>query len=173
MNTTHYFSNCQTVAEIKSEYRRLALLHHPDRGGDTETMKQINRQYKVALEQSHGETSTGSDGEQHTYYYNEYVEQAIVDKVAEFFALQLPDSVEIALIGTWLWVTGDTKPHKDAIKSIKMRWHSKRVAWYFKTGKQRSTYNANASLGDLAAQYGYKKFQDDDKPGQAKAPALS
>lgn len=34
-----YFNNCNTLDELKKEYRRLAMIHHPDRGGDLETMK--------------------------------------------------------------------------------------------------------------------------------------
>ena len=30
-----YFTNCKNLDELKKEYRRLAMIHHPDRGGDT------------------------------------------------------------------------------------------------------------------------------------------
>jgi hypothetical protein len=33
--------------EIERLYKRLAMLHHPDRGGDTEEMKAINEAYRV------------------------------------------------------------------------------------------------------------------------------
>ncbi len=66
-----YFDHLHTVADIKQEYRRLALLHHPDRpGGDTATMQAINAQYHAALERCDGQTATGSDGNDHTYTYN-------------------------------------------------------------------------------------------------------
>lgn len=42
-----YFNNCKTLEELKKEFRRLAMLHHPDRGGDAETMKQINAEYDI------------------------------------------------------------------------------------------------------------------------------
>jgi len=29
-----YFQNIQSLADLKKEYRRLAMLHHPDKGGD-------------------------------------------------------------------------------------------------------------------------------------------
>lgn len=44
-----YFTNCRTLDELKKEYRRLAMLHHPDRGGDTETMKAINNEYDAVF----------------------------------------------------------------------------------------------------------------------------
>ena len=40
-----YFTNCKTLNELKAEYRRLVMIHHPDRGGDEETMKAINNEY--------------------------------------------------------------------------------------------------------------------------------
>lgn len=41
-----------TLKEIKAAYRRLAHLHHPDKhngadAGETETMKKLNRVYKL------------------------------------------------------------------------------------------------------------------------------
>ena len=78
-----YFNNLNTVSEIKYEYRRLCMIHHPDRGGDTETMQDINTQYHTALSACNGQTSTGSDNKQHTYYYRREAEQAVMDKVAD------------------------------------------------------------------------------------------
>ena len=40
-----YFENCKTLEDLKKEFRRLALLHHPDVGGDTATMQEINAEF--------------------------------------------------------------------------------------------------------------------------------
>jgi curved DNA-binding protein CbpA len=40
-------SRSATAAEIKSAYRRLAVKHHPDQGGDTEHFKRIKAAYEV------------------------------------------------------------------------------------------------------------------------------
>ena len=39
------FVNVKSYEDLKEQYRKLALLHHPDVGGDTETMQEINRAY--------------------------------------------------------------------------------------------------------------------------------
>ena len=38
-----WFQNITTLDELRSEYRRLALLHHPDKGGSTADMQEISR----------------------------------------------------------------------------------------------------------------------------------
>lgn len=52
-----FFKNCKTKEEAKKRWRDLALLFHPDRGGDTAKMQEINSQYKDFLrnfEKEHG-----------------------------------------------------------------------------------------------------------------------
>ncbi len=55
-----YFTICKTLDELKKEYRRLAMLHHPDVGGDTATMQAINAEYDAvfpALKLAHNRTA--------------------------------------------------------------------------------------------------------------------
>ena len=40
-----YFTNVITKEELKSVYRQLVMIYHPDRGGDVEIMKKINYEY--------------------------------------------------------------------------------------------------------------------------------
>ena len=44
-----YFTSCTTLDELKKEYRRLAMIHHPDVGGDTATMQAINAEFEAAF----------------------------------------------------------------------------------------------------------------------------
>ena len=40
-----YFENIATLDDLKKAYRHLAMIHHPDVGGDTATMQEINAEY--------------------------------------------------------------------------------------------------------------------------------
>lgn len=40
-----YFENIATLDDLKKAYRHLAMIHHPDIGGDTATMQEINAEY--------------------------------------------------------------------------------------------------------------------------------
>lgn len=153
-----YFAKCATVAEVKSEYRRLAMLHHPDRGGDTATMQEVNAQYHATLKRMDGQQTTGTDNKAHTYRYDEQREAEIAAALAKILAVKM--TATVALIGNWIWITGDTKPVKEELKALGCCWHAKRVAWYWRPEEQKyhHRYNSRADLGSLAAVYGYKIF---------------
>jgi len=44
--TMQYFNDLSNIAEVKVIYRRLAMLNHPDMGGDAEIMKRINIEFE-------------------------------------------------------------------------------------------------------------------------------
>lgn len=160
----NYFLNCMTVFEIKRKFRDLAMENHPDMGGDNETMRVILEQYHAALAGVNGQVSQGNDGKEHTYHYNEVNEQAVADKIQELLKLRM-QGVDIALVGTWVWVSGNTKPHKASLgkNGLGLRWHGKRKMWYFNPHPYRGRYNRRASFGDLADKYGYKKFKEEER----------
>lgn len=152
-----WFSGCTTVEAAKALYRTLAKQYHPDRGGDTATMQEINDTYHRCLSSMDGQVSRDSAEREHTYRYDSATEQAAMDKIAEL--LRIRGDFEIYLIGTWVWVMGDTKPIKDALKAAGCQWHSKRLCWYWRpdTARHYGKMSRNG-LGFLAARYGYQEF---------------
>ena len=47
---TKYFVNCKTLDELKKAYKAAAMKYHPDMGGDTATMQQINAEHDALFE---------------------------------------------------------------------------------------------------------------------------
>lgn len=165
--SVQYFASATTVEAIKALYRKLAFQYHPDLGGDLATMQLINSQYEAALRGVDGSESVGSDGKTHTYRHCPETERAIMEMIDKLISLNM-QGVEVSLIGTWLWITGDTKPFKDALGGLGCRWHSKRGAWYFQTGKRR--YRASgASLTELGRKYGVMGIDLDSPRKRVKA----
>ena len=160
-----FFTDCKTVEEIKIRYRALARQHHPDLGGNEETMKAVNNAYESALKGCDGQTSQGTDGKPHTYRYNQEREKEIMDAIQSLLGLKMSD-VNIDLIGLWVWVTGDTKPHKDELKKLGCRWHSKRGCWYWKPEGLGGGWRSSGSLDDLASKYGCERFKEEPQQGR-------
>ena len=153
----NHFKDCANVESIKFTYRKLCMNHHPDRpNGSTVMMQDINHQYQLALKSVHGKSSASTDGEEHVYYYNADTEGKLMELINQLLKLQMVD-VEIALIGTWLWVYGNSKAYKNQLKELGCSWHFKRKCWYFHTGKHRSR-NSNADFDELGQKYGFKSF---------------
>lgn len=163
-----YFDGLVTVEEIKAHFRRLAIQHHPDKGGDVRIMQAINQQYHEALQRCDGQTRD-DNGKQYRYRYEQEVEQAVMDKIAALVALGA-DDITIALIGTWVWVTGNTRARKDQLKTLGLKWHKDREAWFF-AAKPWHGGRSRASLAGLAQRYGCREFAAQQREKLERAAA--
>jgi len=165
------------IDAIKKVYFRAALRHHPDRGGDLDIMKEINELYHNVLESLNGrafsfEDASGKD-RTYTYHYNQKKEQSIIDKINETFAaLGVVPNVALLLVGTWLWIEGETRPHKETLKALKYRWHSKRGRWYWHTPQRKRRFNSKASFADICSAHGCEE-QQRASGQQSSAPAIT
>jgi hypothetical protein len=145
-----FFRTCSTVEETKIIYRNLAREYHPDLGGNEEMMKEINRQYHDKLSSLSG---TETDGK--TYNYKQKTEDELIKVIEKIIHLK---DVEVSLIGYWIWILGDTKQHKDYLKSLCCIWHNKRKCWYYKPKGWGTGRSYGGSLEELARKYGCEKF---------------
>ena len=141
----------ETLEELKAQYRQLAMEHHPDRGGDTETMKALNAEYDKLFEVLKDVHKT-KDGETYT------ARQASTETAEQFKnlidELMRMDDIIIEIIGCFVWVTGNTKPYKDKLKALKFQWHTKKVAWYLKPEDYRKRSRKDYDLDEIRAMYG-------------------
>ena len=147
-----YFANANTVNEVKALFRNLAKTMHPDKGGTTEGMQELNAQYQAALKACDGQ----SDGTR-SYSYDEEGETLIAEMIAQFFSVLDDKGVELLLVGTWLWISGDTKPHKDTIKALGFRWSPRRKMWFFTPTPSGHRYY-RGSFDDVKAKYGAERI---------------
>ena len=153
MTTKNYFSDCSTIEQIKKRYRELAQKFHPDHGGTNEEMTIINLQY----EQQKGRKFTATNHEINKEYTQEFDPfdgyRELIDAL-----INIPN-ITIELCGTWLWVTGDTKPVKDYLKKLGFKFSGKKCAWYWKPGdkKYRKKSKKELNLDEIRNLYGSEK----------------
>ena len=156
--TMTYFDNCETLQELKTTYRRLAMKHHPDRGGDTETMKRINAEYEKAFTRLQAADTAEAKSSRRMHE----VAREYMDIIAKIINL---DGLEIELVGAWLWIGGDTRKHKDALKAAGCYWAPKRALWYWRPAGYKSTHSKR-DISWIKAKYGAVKITAD---GQEEA----
>lgn len=123
-----WFNNPQTLEELKKEYKKLVFKHHPDKGGNTADMQEINSEYeklfhklKNVHKSASGETYTAKEETKET------PEQfrTILEKLIHI------DGIEIEICGTWLWISGNTYPNREALKELHFKYSKNKNAWYY------------------------------------------
>lgn len=161
MSNLNFFQSVKTVYELKKEYKRLVKIHHPDLGGDLETMKALNNEYERMLKFFDGQEMTDQEtGVKHTYKYNEAIERELMEKIFSLLSLRM-EGVEIALVGTWVWLSGNTKQYKDSIKELGFFWNGKRSMWYFRKESKKWRGHSKGNFAEIARKYGYQKFESE------------
>ena len=138
MPKAKYFMNCRTAEEVKKEYFRLAMLHHPDRGGKLETMQEINNEYDCIwplLKDKHAdnagkEYTSRQESKETSAQYPE-----VISKIIHFVG------VKIEICGSWVWLSGNTYQYKEEIKKAGFDWSKNKKMWYWRAEENRSTFN--------------------------------
>lgn len=149
-----YFSNCKTAEDLKKAYRNAAKKLHPDAGGDPELFKEMQAAFEKAwdvLKNIHENAS----GERYEKETSETAKE-FMDIIEKLFAL---DGIEIEICGAWIWVTGNTYPHRETLKSLRFCFSKKKAAWYFHREPYRKHGKRELSLDQIRDLFGSEKVQ--------------
>lgn len=157
-----YFRDCKTCEELKAEYRRQAMRLHPDNGGDEEEFKRMQADFTAIFDRLKN-VHTTKEGRT----YEKTGENASTETAAEFMniinILLSFDGVEVELCGSWLWVSGDTKPYKDNLKELGCKWSSNKKMWYYQRDGRRRYHKKAWSINEIRAAYGSQAFTRAEK----------
>lgn len=141
-----FFAGIYTLDALKAEYKRLVKENHPDLGGDEATMKAINNQYAEAVEyiKLHGEQAEQAKAAREVPEEFVRVINAIISRAG----------LVVELVGSWIWVTGNTYENRDALKAAGYRFASKKRAWYWHNPEDGVTRGGKKSLEEIKHKYG-------------------
>ena len=153
-----FFKNIETLEELKREYKKLALKLHPDLNQDRDTTKdfqEMQSEYEKVFEMVKN-IRRNEKGEKYTKETSETMEEFkdVIDKIIHF------KNVNIEIIGSWIWLTGDTKTYKETIKELGFRWSKNKIAWYYHKDEYRKRSNKIFSLDDIREKFGSEKVQN-------------
>lgn len=146
-----WFNNPTTAEELKKEYKKLALKNHPDMGGSTEAMQEINAEYDYLFARLK-DTHRSATGETYTAKTEttETAEQfrAIIEKLIHL------DGIAIEICGSWVWVTGNTFAHKEELKKLSFRYSKGKNAWYYHEPGYHKKSRKSFTLEDIRDMFG-------------------
>ena len=60
----------------------------------------------------------------------------------------------IEVCGSWVWVSGDTKPHKEALKEAGFKWAPKKSMWHFRPTDHKSYSRGKWSINEIKEKHG-------------------
>lgn len=151
-----YFTNCKTAEEIKAAYKKLVRQYHPDLNPnvDDSIIKAINSEYDRAWERLKN-IHTSASGETYTKETDEAPEEfrEIISN------LMRCEGLTIELVGSWIWVTGDTFQHRETLKQNGFRWASRKKAWYWHRADEISKNRREMTLDEIKSLHGCETFR--------------
>lgn len=157
MNILNIFTNefaGLEEAQIRTKFKELVHVYHPDKGGDTKLTILLIEAYKEALKGNNPKI-------------NLEIEKDLLDKLDQILKL---DGVIIELIGVWIWVTGKTKENKEELKKAQFRYSPVKSAWYYRKEVEGKTfYNGSSTLDEIRGKY--KTSFREKTPNQKKSLA--
>ena len=128
--------------EIKSHYKSLSRKFHPDLGGSDEMMKLINNAYDILKKYSDGVGGSTID--------SSMIEKlnAVINKIKKF-------DITIEIVGSWVWVSGNTYAVKEDLKSAGFKFAPKKKMWFFAPYQTKRVWT-KSSMDDIRNKYGSK-----------------
>lgn len=163
---TKYFSNVKSIEELKREYFALAKKYHSDiNGGSDEAMKEINAEYadlQKLLKDVH--TSIKKDAEEPYYTAKTATSEAPEDFINIIKFILSLSGVNVELCGSWIWISGNTKEHKEILKQMGCKWASKKSMWSWHYDKDGTGYRKRrpVSMAEIRNKYGSLEYGTDN-----------
>jgi len=155
-----FFDGCNTQEEVKARYRKLAMEHHPDKGGSEEVMKEINKEYEfICAKIIKGENLNQEETEERVKDNEMYRE--ILEK------LMALEGIVIELVGLWVWVTGNTYPLRKTLKEIGLSFAPLKKAWYYRAEYLKALRSSNMTLDEIRAKHGSETVKSTYKAKKA------
>jgi curved DNA-binding protein CbpA len=156
-----YFQDISTIDELKKAYRKLAFKHHPDRGGNEKIMKAVNAEYEVLFDKLNVADENGNT----KYTMNDGFRE-MINRIINL------DGLDIEICGSWIWVSGETKKHKEAFKAAGYFWASKKKMWYWRPEEAKVRRSPGMGMDYIRNMYGSETIKAAD-PKEKKGKQIT
>ena len=156
-DTKEYISEIKeskTISDLKVNYKKWCLQLHPDMGGNTEDMQELNIEYEKQFNLLKNWNMKQDINDREKFDWNEVPEMFI--KIME--ELIKIDGLEIEIVGSWIWLSGDTFNHKDKIKELGFSWSKSRKKWY-KSPSKKHKRGSGKNWEEITNTYGCSSFK--------------
>ena len=126
-------------------FRQLAQKLHPDHGGNQADFVALVEQFQNFQSftwNNAGQAKWGTDYKPKDFTLSKEAMERL------YQVIRYPDLVT-EIIGTWVWVTGETRKYKDQLKELNFKWSPKKLAWNYHSEPWRKAYRYNYSMDEI------------------------
>lgn len=135
-----------TLKEVKTAYRKASKAYHPDiNPAGLTTMQFVNEAYETLLSATFpltiGKYDQFSD-------YGEEINKALnsINSLVE---------LKIEVCGSWLWISGNTRPYKSILKENGFKYSGQKKMWYFRPdSSSKKFYRSSTPIDEIRVKYG-------------------
>jgi len=154
------------IEEIKRQYRKLAIKHHPDMGGKLEDMQRVNAEFD-ALKKRVYNIHEDMNGDVYTDQSQDRPDD-VTDRFKDIIEKLIHmEGLEIEICGSFLWIGGNTREHKDELKGMGFRWASKKRSWFLAPQGWRKKGRRELTMSEIRDSYGSQRIQYKHAAGRA------
>jgi len=146
-----YFSDCSNLSELKKAYRKFCMKLHPDKGGDEESFKAMNKEYEQLLKRFSNAANFTTEKETEFHNWKEDRFSEVIQKIIFF------DSMKIEIIGEWIWCF-NAYEYRTQLKELGFWYSSGKKAWVF-NGDSKKHCRGHFTKQQLYSKYGCEKVQ--------------
>lgn len=157
-----YFTGIETLEELKKEYHRLAIRHHPDLGGDLETMQAINNEFDSLFQLLKNQHKDKDGKKYESDRSTKETPEEFRGIINDLFNLHMQEVV-IEIIGSFMWLTGKTKPYKDDIAKLGFIYSGVKKAWYKKPDWYKRRNKKQYDLDKIRGMYGSQTVKQEEQ----------
>lgn len=86
--------------------------------------------------------------------------RAVAEEAGRQLAKQFPD-LTVELAGSWVWVSGNTRAHKDELKAAGLNWCRSKSKWYLKGRPSVRFGKRSMDWGYIVFKYGAEAISDE------------
>jgi len=123
----NYFVGCLSLNEAKHRYLAFARKHHPAFGGNPGDLLMVILEFRmIPRDPSFGFNQFPEDVKEDFRHFPE-----LLDRLFKW-------KLEVELIGTWTWVSGNTYPYREQLTELGFIYEATKMVWYNRPASCRS-----------------------------------
>lgn len=138
---TKFFKQCATEQDLRDRAFKIKEILELDDPENKTLRVEVEGEYQSLLKRFMSSVNNQKKNGK------EFTQEEILEKLAHL-------NLDVEVCGKWVWVHGNTRPHRDFLKKLNMRFSPGKKCWYHRPDKYRSLNTEPLDMDDIRSKYG-------------------